>query len=134
AFFLGLGALLGVALGRPFWPPAEGAPAARDLAQARQLFAQPDTTPFQLRAFVERALQQSDRFPQQAGEAHFLLGSAFLRQAGKAIGPADYAVPPARRPDPEPLPKEVGDAWQKARVHLERAENLGVPGAALLSL
>jgi tetratricopeptide (TPR) repeat protein len=133
-FFLGLGTLLGVTLGRPFWPPPEGAPAARDLAQARQLFAQPETTPFQLRAFVERALQQSDRFPQRAGEAHFLLGSAFLRQTGKAIGPADYVVSPARRPDPEPLPKEVADAWQKARVHLERAENLGVPEADGLSL
>jgi tetratricopeptide (TPR) repeat protein len=133
-FLLGLCTLVGVSLGRPFWTPPDGAPAERDLAEARKLFEQPDTTPFQLRGYVERALQESGRCPKRAGEAHFLLGSTFLRQTGKAIGPGDYVVTPGRRPDPDPLPKEVADAWQKARVHLEEAENLGVPDADQLRL
>src|SRR5439155_7695387 len=57
------------------------------------------------------ALSHIGRAPERAGEAHFLLGSTYLRLA-------------------EQLPAErAEDLWRKARVHLEQAEQLTVPEA-----
>src|SRR5262249_10638520 len=62
-------------------------------------------------AQAERLLAWADRHPERAGEAHFLLGSVCLRLAEQS--PADRA----------------SQARAQAALHLETAENLGVPPA-----
>jgi tetratricopeptide (TPR) repeat protein len=91
-----------------------GDPVERDLAAARRLLAQPDCPVDRLEACLERALVEADRAPVRAGEAHFLLGSAYLRRAGGTNG--------------------AGEALRQARAHLEAADELGVAEADRLPL
>src|SRR5262249_48103107 len=59
-----------------------------------------------VQAYLAAALDR----PETAGEAHFLLGSAYVRQADRAGPDAD-------------------GSWQNARAELEQAEALGVSEA-----
>src|SRR5205823_4318100 len=107
AFLLGAAVLAAVPLTRSHWHKNDEAGLARQLAQARQALAQmpPDTAQALQRAF--KVLESADRYPQLAAEAHFLVGSARLRQI-------DPAAPDAA-------------ALAQVRDHLEQAEKLGVP-------
>lgn len=115
AFFAGLLILVVVCLVRPTRQGATGLQAERDLAAARQLLDQPDGDAARALALAGRVLDQMDRYPQRAGEAHYLLGSAHLRLADRP-GPA------------------APDHTEKARRHLEQAADLGVPEDDRLSL
>jgi TolA-binding protein len=106
-FLLGVVLLVSVCLPRPTWGNREVRQHYRNLAQARELAANARSDAEQLRALAQQLLDESDRFPEQAGEAHFLLGAAQLRQADRAGTSA-------------------GDLYQQARFHLEQAEALGV--------
>jgi tetratricopeptide (TPR) repeat protein len=114
-FAVGLLAVAAVCLLRLLGGAGPGDPIERDLVAARRLLAQPDCPVERLEASLERALVEADRAPVRAGEAHFLLGSAYLRRAGSA-----NAV-------------EAG-ALRQARSHLEAAEELGVAEADRLPL
>src|SRR5262249_32590069 len=74
-FFAGLLALAGVCVARPLWRAADVNLVDRELAAARELVRQADCPVPQVKAHAERALSCPGIIPQQAGEAHFLLGS-----------------------------------------------------------
>jgi tetratricopeptide (TPR) repeat protein len=105
-FVTGLLALAAVWVARPLWHGEQPRPRERDLAAAREALngEHPD---------VARAIQLArsalDQLPDRAGEAHFLLGSAYLRRTGEAGG------------------EEAAEAWRGAQEHLEQADALGVP-------
>jgi tetratricopeptide (TPR) repeat protein len=106
AFCLGIVTLSAVLALRPLWQVGPAVEARRALADARRLAEHPDTRPEDLDTRLTALLAAPERFPTLAGEAHFLLGSVYLRHAGA---------------EPE--------AWRRARAHLENAEALGVPDA-----
>jgi tetratricopeptide (TPR) repeat protein len=106
-FLAGLLAVAGVYLARPLWLETDARHVARDLAQARKILERPDPQLDQVLELAGDVLERADQFPSRAGEAHFLLGSAYLRRAG-ATSQAD---------------------WEKARFHLLQADALGVPEA-----
>jgi tetratricopeptide (TPR) repeat protein len=110
-FLVGLAAVLGVWATRPLWYDPETVQLRRDLADARGMLQEPHAALNGLTVRLSEALSHIDRLPKRAGEAHFLLGSVYLRLAGE--------VPPA----------SAADLWQKVRSHLEQAEQLGVPEA-----
>jgi tetratricopeptide (TPR) repeat protein len=105
-FFAGLVALAAVGVARLLWHENDAGRVARDLAAARALLARRDCPVEGVQAYLSAALDR----PATAGEAHFLLGSAYVRQADRGEPGAD-------------------DAWQTARAELEQAETLGVPEA-----
>src|SRR5688500_3392200 len=109
AFLAGVLAVLAVWLARPLCPQHRASPLDRDFAAVRRALDQPRVDARQRVALAERLLQQAEPFPDHAGEAHFLLGSAYLRLAERSTDP--------------------GDAWVQARSHLGQAEALGVPEA-----
>jgi tetratricopeptide (TPR) repeat protein len=106
-FLAGLLAIVGVYLARPLWHDTDAQLLERDLAQARKLLERPDAPLGRVLELATRALERADQFPQRAGEAHFLLGSASLRRA-RDNSPAE---------------------WDTACSHLLQAEALGVPDA-----
>jgi tetratricopeptide (TPR) repeat protein len=108
-FLAGILALGGVVLTRGVWSDRSDA-AECDLAAARRLAADPNCSIERLQHALERPLADA-RTPAHPGEAHFLLGSAYLLQAGQAG--AD----------------KVPGLLQQARTHLEQADALGVPDA-----
>jgi tetratricopeptide (TPR) repeat protein len=110
-FCAGVLALAGVCLLRVLGGGGPAGAVERDLATARRLLTQPDCPVDRLEATLERAMGETERAPLRAGEAHFLLGSAYLRLAG-ASNPAGAA-----------------GARQQARAHLEQADQFGVADA-----
>jgi hypothetical protein len=105
AFLLGAAALVAVWQGRTYWhltPPVTG-----EIKIARQALEADDL----LKAVesAQRVLWAAERYPQLAGEAHFLLGSARLRQADDS----NFGEP--------------AQNLREARQHLELAEQQGVP-------
>jgi tetratricopeptide (TPR) repeat protein len=107
-FVLGLTALLGVWLTHPLWYDPDARRFDHALTQARRVLDDPHASVNGLTLLLTEALGQLERFPERAGETHFLLGSAYLRLAGQM--PADRAP----------------EAYRQARLHLEQAEALGV--------
>jgi tetratricopeptide (TPR) repeat protein len=108
-FLVGALALLGVWLTKPYWYDPEGQQAQRCLDHARELLQDPEAA---LNAVPDQllvALKHLDRYPARKGEAHFLLGSVYLRLAD--------ALPSVR----------TQELRHEARKHLEWAEVLGVP-------
>src|SRR5262249_57093779 len=79
-------------------------------AQARQLLARPDGDAEAALKLAQRALDAAGAFPERAGEAALLAGSAHIRLAERA----------------DPLPG-ARLAWQQARELLEQAERSRVP-------
>src|SRR5262249_36555431 len=108
AFVAGVLALLGASLGRPLFHESPGSHLLRDLGTARQFLDSPNGPLDRAEALTQGVPAQPDGPDAQAAQAHFLLGSVYLRQASQPPGGAE-------------------DLWQKARVHLEQAEQLGVP-------
>jgi tetratricopeptide (TPR) repeat protein len=107
-FLAGLLALGAAWATRPLWYDPEARQFEREMATARHLLEDPVASVNGVPALLVDALNRINRFPKHAGEAHFLLGSAYLRLAGS-------------------LPSErATDLWQKARLHLEQADTLGV--------
>ena len=115
-FLVGLAALLGVWATRPLWYDPETVHLRHELDDARRTLQEPRAAVNGLTLGLTEALSLIDRLPEREGEAHFLLGSVYLRLAGE--------VPPDR----------AADLWHKARSHLEQAEQLGVPEADRASL
>jgi tetratricopeptide (TPR) repeat protein len=108
-FVIGLLAVAGVHLARPLWHESETRRIERDLAGVEQRLDDPNAAPDAIVTRAEGLLGRTEPFPDYAGQAHFLLGSAYLRQAAQApAGPA-------------------ADASLKARSHLEQADTKGVP-------
>jgi tetratricopeptide (TPR) repeat protein len=115
-FLTGVVALLVVALTRPHWSDLDKLKLERDLSLARQLLEQPGASIKEVPDLVVDALGRIQRFPSRLGEAHFLLGSAYVRLA--------ETLPPERSQD----------LWQKARFQLGEAERVGVPEPDRLNL
>jgi hypothetical protein len=108
-FALGVLALIGVAAGQPFLPGNHSRQLERDLNAARRAIE--DTPPDIDRAIAkaELALANPRITPEQTAEAHFFLGTAYMRRA-------------------EEVSPETGSAsWELARSHLEEAEKQGLP-------
>jgi tetratricopeptide (TPR) repeat protein len=116
AFLTGLLALIAVWAGRPLWYDPDSWQFRRDMVGARRMLEDAHASANGALARAADALTRVDRFPGRAGEAHFLLGSAYLRLADQV--PADRAL----------------DTRQKARFHLEQAHTLGVPETDRLRL
>ncbi|MFO0926060.1 MAG: tetratricopeptide repeat protein [Gemmataceae bacterium] len=108
-FVLGLAALVGVWFARPLWPDSPARALDRDLGTVRQLLARSDGDPEQAISIAHRALEACARFPERAGEAQLLLGTAHLRLAEKADA------------------LRAREEWLKARQYLEQADASEVP-------
>jgi tetratricopeptide (TPR) repeat protein len=94
---------------RPFWHQSPPRQLDEDLAAIRKaLDSQVPDTSLAL-AVGEDLLDRIDRFPDDAGEIHFLVGSAYLRRASEVSR------------------EQATYAWQKARHHLQEAVHGGVP-------
>ena len=111
AFMLGVAALAGVWALRPLWHDPAARQLRQDLAAIRKALDPKDPNTSLALALGEDLLDQVDRFPDQAGEIHFLLGTAYLRRAS------------------EVAKEQAGYVRDKARHHLEEASALGVPEA-----
>jgi tetratricopeptide (TPR) repeat protein len=107
ACLLGLTALIGLLIARPFWLTSERA-ARRQLAEARRLLERPDGDTARAASLAQSYLDRAGPNAAQAGEAHFLAGSALVKAARAASG------------------KEAGRKWRAARRHFEEAEQHGV--------
>src|SRR5215472_12492739 len=107
-FLLGLGALGALLLTRPLWhTPA--AVARHRLERARRLLQEADADPDRIIALAQAYLDQAGPTADRAGEAHFLIGSAWVRVARASS-------------------REASSAWRAAREALEQAGQRGVPG------
>ncbi|HEV3261287.1 MAG TPA: tetratricopeptide repeat protein [Gemmataceae bacterium] len=109
-FFLGVLAVLGVWVARPLWQHGHEDPIGPDLRAAHAALERPRPAVNQALALAEGLLARTDLADTQAGEAHFLAGTCYLRRAA-AEADADSAAA----------------LWKTAREHLEKAEALGVP-------
>jgi tetratricopeptide (TPR) repeat protein len=83
----------------------------RDLAASRQALDESPPAAERARSLAEHVLTLVPADSPTAGEAHFLIGSACLRQAEHAPAEARALL------------------WQQAREHLEQADALGTPDA-----
>src|SRR5262249_50141817 len=102
----GVVTLTAVLVLRPLWQVGPAGEARRALAAARRVADQPGTRPDDLETRLAGVLAEPGRFPPLAGEAHFLVGRAYLRQATATA---------------------EAEAWHRARAHLEQADARGVP-------
>src|SRR4029077_16634090 len=101
-------ALAGFVLARSLWLDPAGAAARSVLAEARRILHRDGDvarTTALARSYLDRAGPEAP----QAGEAHFLIGSALLRTARTSTG------------------KKAEHCWRQVRDHLEEAAQLGVP-------
>ncbi len=105
-FVVGVVALLGVAVLRPLGGHGEQRLIDRELAAARKALGPPPGDVNLAGIHAERALEKAAPASRAAGEAHFLLGSAYLLQAEAAPAEASRAL------------------WEQAREHLEAADGL----------
>lgn len=108
AFVVGILALTGVCLGRPTWRDGDLRQFGHDLAEARRLVERAGGDPEEALALGASLLQRAGRYPERAGEAYFLAGSAHVRAAEQCAGSAAL------------------DHWNQARAYLQEAEQLGV--------
>src|SRR5881398_3670747 len=81
AFILGVAALTAVLVLRPYFGPDTPAAAEHQLREARKALEQVPPDPAAAVQRGLRVLALADRYPQMAGEAHFVVGSARLRLA-----------------------------------------------------
>ncbi|MFO0844825.1 MAG: tetratricopeptide repeat protein [Gemmataceae bacterium] len=108
-FVLGVAALVAAWLGRPLWPDCAAGRARADLDAARQLLARPDGDAELALKHATAAQDACARLPEGCGEAAYLAGSAYIRQAEKAD------------------PVRSRELWQQAKEALGRASREGVP-------
>jgi TolA-binding protein len=101
-FLLGLGSLAVLLFTRPLWhTPA--AVARHRLERARHLLQDPNADTDRIIALAQAYLDQAGPDAERAGEAHFLIGSAWVRVARAAS-------------------RDAASAWRAAREALEQAE------------
>lgn len=107
-FFLGTLSLATVCLARPIRTHANSREQQfeQSVQAVRALLSQPEASGEEIVSRAEGVLNQARAYPRRAGEAQFLLGSAYLRLV-------------ERTPAPEPRAQAV--------YHLELADKLGVP-------
>jgi tetratricopeptide (TPR) repeat protein len=112
-FVLGVGALIAVWCGRPFWSECPYRRLARELATARESLSRPDGDVKQAMHTLERARAalEAGHFPDRAGEIALLEGTVHIRLAERA-GAAGS--------------REAEREWRTARKFLQEAEQLGV--------
>lgn len=111
-FIAGVAALLAVWLARSPSAPNVFAEADHGLSAARAALGRSDADPTDAVRLASHAVEAAQSAPDRLGEAHLLLGTAYLRQADAESGPAP------------PLSLEH---YRLARQHLEQAMALGVP-------
>lgn len=110
-FLAGLLALAAVWAVRPLWHQFGAHGLDHDLVLLRRALAEPQVDLQEVLARAEKALGRSEQSPRRAGEIHYLIGAIYVRLT--------------RQVDQE----RAADAWQKARYHLEQAEEQGTPEA-----
>ncbi len=105
-FVLGVAALVGMAVGRPFAPIGPAQRIARDLSRARALLSRPDGDADEALKLALTALSpvNAERFADHVPEAALLAGWAEIRLAEK--GPASRAA----------------EAWRQAHQYLGQAQ------------
>jgi tetratricopeptide (TPR) repeat protein len=109
-FVVGLLAFITVATAHPLWSHSPSRLVAHSLAAARQELDAAHPNIEQALRLAEEALAGAAPASRQAAEAHFLIGTAYLRSAEQSAA-------------------ENNDLWQRARDHLEQAEHIGVADA-----
>jgi tetratricopeptide (TPR) repeat protein len=109
AFLLGIAAVVAVFYLRPIIRPTDADRLQRDLAELHRLLEQGPIDLDRSITLAKRVLENNERFPQYVGEAHYLLGSAYLARAEDST-----------TSDPT-------EAWQEACREFEQAEQAGVP-------
>ncbi|HZU35944.1 MAG TPA: tetratricopeptide repeat protein [Gemmataceae bacterium] len=107
-FVMGVVSLVAVALAHPYWQAIPVNPLDHDLAKARAALDPPHADLGRAQLLAEEILRHSDLTPEQAGLAHFIAGSCYLKRAADT---------------------NLAQNWAQARAHLEKAEALGVPPA-----
>lgn len=115
-FVLGVTTLLGIWFARPLWPDSPGRAIDRDLSAARQILSRLDGDAEQAVRLAHRALEACAHFPDRAGEAQLLLGTAHLRLAERTDA------------------LRAREEWLQARQYLEQADASGVPEADRMKL
>lgn len=108
-FLLGAAALIAVAVGRPYWRPTPADRVQRDLADLRRIVERSPLDHGRARALGQRVLDNSHRYPQHVGEAHYLLGWLHLRKAEDSNA------------------AEATEELKESLGHFEKAELAGVP-------
>jgi tetratricopeptide (TPR) repeat protein len=107
-FLTGLLALVAVWLVRPLWYDSDFRQLKHDLSRARSMLEGTGSITKDPTPLLHDILNRVARFPRSAGEAHFLVGSVYVRVAGGA------------------LEEQAEALWREARSHLEQAESHGV--------
>jgi tetratricopeptide (TPR) repeat protein len=110
-FVVGVAALLAVGLTRSPRSPDPAHRLEQHLAAAREQLAQPGGDLEEAVQLALQALEEAERFPERLGEAHFLLGTAYLRMGDRAAA-RDPAL--------------AQQHWTDARENLDMAEKRGV--------
>jgi tetratricopeptide (TPR) repeat protein len=108
-FVIGLTALIVVGSTRPLWLPLHSQSVGRHLSAARRALEPGRLNLDEAIHRSELVLAHPQATPPDQGEAHYLLGTASLRRA-EQVGP-----------------ELAGTCLEMARIHLEQAEQIGVP-------
>ncbi len=116
ALFLGVAAVIAVLTVRPNNFANTASAAEHQLREARRALDQSPPDPAAALERADRVLAMADHYPQLAGEAHFLAGSAHLRLAD------------------DPAINDAARERQLARQHLDQAAALQVTDADQLKL
>jgi tetratricopeptide (TPR) repeat protein len=106
-FLLGAAALVAVWVGRPYWRPTNADRVKAELREARAILNRPSPDLNRAQSLCQKALEKGTAYPQFVGEANYLLGCIYLKQADDA-------------PDADAK-------LQDARHCFEQAEASGVP-------
>lgn len=107
-FLLGLALLGGVWATRPLWYDPEGMTFQSEISKSRRAIESGAPVQDATQLLVD-ALEHVNQHPQQKGEVLFLLGSAYVRLAEKAVGDSSK------------------DLWLQARRYFDQALTTGVP-------
>jgi tetratricopeptide (TPR) repeat protein len=110
-FVLGVAALVGMGVARPFAPETPVELMNRQLRQARHILERSDGDLEQARDLARDALEAAGQFDERIGEAALLLGTAHMRLAEKADS------------------SRGEEDWRQARQYLEQADKAGVSDA-----
>jgi tetratricopeptide (TPR) repeat protein len=110
-FVIGVAALLAAVLSRPPRGPDPARVLEQHLAAARARLARPDGDAEEAVQLALHALEEAESYPGRKGEAHFLLGTAYLR-LGDRVAAKDPAL--------------AREHWGVAGENLQKAAEMGV--------
>lgn len=110
-FFAGVLALCAVWAARPLWRDFGPQGLDYDLVLLRRALEQPQVDLNEVLGRAEKALNKAAQYPRRAGETHYLTGAVYVRMTRQVAA------------------EQRADLWQKARFHLEQAEEQGTPEA-----